>query len=172
MIDPTGTMRKIEEYTDTTGLNVGTGSVAGNSALNLLMRSIADSIIITSVALDINNFNVNTEETLLDLIGPNVLAQGIIFDYTDWLTDANIAASGATLTIRVYIDQPQTPWNLTEITNQRQVITEGVSLSGIVQIPDIMIRRDYRITVQSSIAPVGGADTRLVAVGLEYRTFA
>ncbi|GAH25996.1 unnamed protein product, partial [marine sediment metagenome] len=82
-------------------------------------------------------------------------------DYTGWLVDGNIVASGATLTIRVYLDDDG--GTLREVGNLRDVITEGLSVGSTVKLGGLgTFERNFEVTVQSSIAPVGGAASNLV----------
>ena len=117
----------------------------------------------TPTSGSIDNLNINTEQDLITEVTVTtvVLVDSIYVDFTNWLADASIAASGANLTIRVYLDDDG--GTLREIGNLQDIITEGVSVGSMVQINGIgTFERNFKVTVQSSVAPTGGAASNLV----------
>lgn len=117
----------------------------------------------TPASGSIDNLNVNTEQDLITEVTVTtvVLVDSIIIDFTNWLADASIAASGATLTIRVYLDDDG--GTLREVGNLQDIITEGISPGSMVQINGLgTLERNFKVTVQSSVAPTGGAASNLV----------
>ena len=111
----------------------------------------------------IDNLNVNTEQDLIPEVTVTTVEQvdSIEVDFTNWLADASIAASGATLTIKVYLDDNN--GTLREEGNLQDIITEGISPGSMVQINGIgTFERNFKVTVQSSIAPTGGVASDLV----------
>jgi len=110
----------------------------------------------------IANLNVATEQDLIPEVAVTTVTEiaNILVHYVSWYADANIVGTGATLTIRVYIDGPG--GNLREITNLGDIITEGVSGAGQIKLDGFTIKRNFKVTVQSSIAPAGGAASNLV----------
>lgn len=120
-------------------------------------------IIGTPLSGVIDNLNVNTEQDLIPEVAITTVTRidAIYVDFTAWLLDASIAASGATLTIRVYVDDAG--GTLREVGNLRDIITEAVTPGTMVQVGGLgTIERNYKVTVQSSIAPTGGAASNLV----------
>ena len=117
----------------------------------------------TPASGSIDNLNVNTEQDLITEVTVNTVVQvdSIYVDFTNWLADASIAASGANLTIRVYLDDDG--GTLREVGNLQDIITEGVSAGSMVQINGLgTFERNFKVTVQSSVAPTGGAASDLV----------
>ena len=117
----------------------------------------------TPASGSIDNLNVNTEQDLITEVTVTTATRNdsIIIDFTNWLADASIAASGATLTIKVYLDDDN--GTLREIGNLQDIITEGISPGSMVQINGIgTFERNFKVTVQSSVAPTGGAASDLV----------
>jgi hypothetical protein len=116
----------------------------------------------TPASNSIDNLNVNTEQDLVTEVAITTVTEiaGILIDYTGWYADASITGTGATLTARVYIDD--NGGTLREVTNLGDVITEGVSGAGMIKLDGFTAERNFKVTVQSSIAPTGGAGTNLV----------
>ena len=142
----------IYNNTNTAPLGALTGSLAGNGDMDILVRGIADTLLLANSGDNIN-LNVNTEQ-LLSTLQTGTLAReykSIRVYYSNWLTDVNIAASGATLTIRVYASGVLLP-NLT------QIITEAVTPAGAILLPDIFADVNHTITLQSSVAPAGAVN--------------
>ena len=111
----------------------------------------------------IDNLNVNTEQDLITEVTVSTVEQvdSIEVDFTNWLADGNINGTGATLTIKVYMDDDG--GTLREIGNLQDVVTEGISEGSIVQINGLgTFERNFKVTVQSSISPAGGAASDLV----------
>lgn len=118
-------------------------------------------MIINSGSID--NLNVNTEQDLIPEVTVTTVVEvdAVEVDFTNWLTDASIAASGATLTIRTYLDDAG--GTLRQQGNLQEIITEGISPGKTVQINGIgTFERNFKVTVQSSVAPTGGAASDLV----------
>lgn len=117
----------------------------------------------TPASGSIDNLNANTEQDLITEVTVTTATRidAINVDFTNWLADASIAASAATLTIKVYMDDDG--GTLREIGNLQDIITEGVSEGSMVQINGLgSFERNFKVTVQSSTAPTGGAASDLV----------
>ncbi len=110
----------------------------------------------------IDNLNVATEQDLVTEVAVTTVTEvaGILIDYTGWYADASITGTGATLTARVYIDD--NGGTLREVTNLGDIVTEGVSGAGMIKLDGFTVERNFKVTVQSSVAPTGGAGTDLV----------
>ena len=111
----------------------------------------------------IDNLNVNTEQDLIPEVTITTATQidAINLDFTNWLADASISSTGATLTIRIYMDDDN--GTLQESSNLGDIITEGISPGNTVQINGLgTFERNFKVTVQSSISPTGGASSDLV----------
>jgi hypothetical protein len=113
----------------------------------------------------IDNLNTNVETDLIpEVTNPKISEiSGFFVDYVSWLLDASIVGSLATLTIKYY--QDDYGGTLREMVNMREVITEGATPTGQLEISGPgRFCGNYKITVQSSIAPTGGAGSNLVKV--------
>lgn len=110
------------------------------------------------------NLAVNTEQDLITEQAPPVPMEtpDLWIDAIAWAADANIAASGATLTCRLYVDSYG--GTLTHVPSYDIVFTEGaVGAHYLLQFPmPEMIKLNWKVTIQSSIAPAGGAGSNLV----------
>ena len=136
--------------------------IATNNTIQDDLKNNYDKIRGTPASDVIDNLNVNTEVDLIAEVTQTTVAEidAIYVDYTGWLGDANIIA-GTTLTIRVYLDDDAGA--LQEVGNLRDVITDGLSAGTMVKIEGLgSFERNFKVTVQSSVAPVGGAASDLV----------
>ena len=137
--------------------------IATNNTIQDDLKNNYDKIRGTPASGVIDNLNVNTEQDLIPEVTQTTVAEidAIYVDYTGWLGDANITGFAPTLTIRVYIDDDG--GTLREVGNLRDVITESVSVGSVVKIDGLgTFERNFKVTVQSSIAPAGGAGSNLV----------
>lgn len=111
----------------------------------------------------IDNLNGITDRLLIPtvVVTTPILIDSIIVDFTNWLADASITGTGATLTIRTWMHDDGVL--LKQIGNLQEIITEGISEGSMVQINGIgTFERDFYVSVQSSIAPTGGVGSNLV----------
>ena len=99
------------------------------------------------------NLTTNAETDLIaEIDNPHINEiRDILIDYRGWYADANITGTGATLIIRVYIDDQA--GTLVQILNLQELITEGISGSGQILLSGGRFKGNFKITVQSSIAP-------------------
>lgn len=137
--------------------------IATNNTIQDDLKNNYDKIRGTPASGVIANLNVNTEVDLIAEVTQTTVAEIDAFyvDYTGWLGDANITGFAPTLTIRVYLDDDG--GTLREVGNLRDVITESISVGSIVKIDSLgTFERNFKVTVQSSIAPAGGAASDLV----------
>lgn len=111
----------------------------------------------------IDDFDTDVDQNLIPTVTVTTVIQidSIIVDFTNWLADASIVGSGATLTITVWMEDDGGV--LRKIGNLQDIITEGVSIGSMVQINGIgTFERDFSVSVQSSVAPTGGVGSDLV----------
>lgn len=111
----------------------------------------------------IDNLNVALDRNLIPTVIVTTVIQidSIIVDFTNWLADASIVGSGATLTITVWMHDDGGV--LRKIGNLQDIITEGVSIGSMVQINGLgTFERNFSVSVQSSVAPTGGVGSDLV----------
>lgn len=111
----------------------------------------------------IANLNDTNENDLVVEVTQATVAEidFIYVDFVAWYADGTIAASGATLTIRFYLDD--SGGTLREVVDLEEIVTEGLSGAGMIRIGPVgTIERNYRLTVQSSLAPAGGPASDLV----------
>ena len=142
-------------------------NISGSVVVNYGGRLVFIPVVVTNKAIpasgSIDNLNVNTEQDLITEVTVTTATRidSIIIDFTNWLADASIAASGATLTIKLYMDDDG--GTLREIGNLQDVVTEGISEGNMVQVNGPgTFERNFKVTVQSSISPAGGAASDLV----------
>jgi hypothetical protein len=116
----------------------------------------------SNISYEFDDLHVDTEQSIMaerTVFIPEVCDQ-FMLDYRAWLLDVSIAASGATLTIRLY--QDDNGGTLRLCPTYTTVITEGVTVASSVRIAFGTTSRNWRVTIQSSVAPTGGAGTDLV----------
>jgi hypothetical protein len=110
------------------------------------------------------NLNVNTEQDLITEQAPKVPMEtpDLWIDAKAWAVDANITGTGATLTCRLYIDDYG--GTLTHIPSYDVTFTEGaVGAHYLLQFPmPELSELNWKVTIQSSVAPAGGAASNLV----------
>ena len=128
------------------------------------LQQIIDAIIGTPVNGVIDNLNDANENDLITEVTITDVTKidAIYVDFTNWLADGNIAASGATLTVKTYLDDDG--GTLREVGNLRDVVTEGLATTGaMIKIDGLgTIERNFKVTVQSSVVPAGGGGSDLV----------